>query len=85
MSVSIQSLLKCGLITVAATQSMIANADSVSQDLQSCAVAALAEREQSAKMDQVKTDGMKLAELDHDTSLIGEKYLMSIIDKSSGK
>jgi hypothetical protein len=85
MSVLIRNLAGVVVVTFALGQSFVASADPVAEDLQNCAVAALAERQQSAKTITVKTGGLSRAELDRDRSAKRNRYLMSLIDKSSGE
>lgn len=85
MSTSMKNLTKIGTVTAIFAQSLIANATPIAQDLQSCAVAALAERQQTAKLVTVKTGGLTRAELDRDRSVKRDEYLMLITDRSSGK
>lgn len=85
MSQSLKNLVKAGVITATFAQSITAFANPVAKDLESCAIAALAERQQSASMITVKTGGLTRSDLDRDSSVKRHKYKMLLTKKSSGE
>jgi len=83
-----KSILRAVPISIAIAvlaQSSTAIAATASQDLKSCASAALAQRQQSADAITVDTGGFRKWALDHSASQKWNEYKMKLTGKVSGK
>ena len=83
-----KSILRAVPISIAIAvlaQSSTSMAATASQELKSCASAALAQRKQSADAITVDTGGFKKWSLNHSTSQKWNEYKMQLTGKTSGK